>query len=268
MTPDDPTRDPRTVEAEIEVPGTPEQVWDAIATGPGITAWFVPTESDERPGGVITQHHGEGLDMEGEITAWDAPRRFAYAMEWAPTEDASRERIGAEFLVEARSGDTCIVRVVNSGFGSGPDWDRMLESTRAGWRNALDNLRLYLTHFPGHRGASFAASGLSAESRDEAWATLTEALGMRDARVGDEVSTPPDAPTLAGVVVRAEEAQLGLRLDQPGPGLASLGTGGPGREVIAFVRAYLYSDDAPALAARAEEEWQTWLAERFSAAAA
>ena len=33
-------------EKEIEVPGTPEQVWEAIATGPGITAWFMPAEVD------------------------------------------------------------------------------------------------------------------------------------------------------------------------------------------------------------------------------
>jgi uncharacterized protein YndB with AHSA1/START domain len=28
-------------ENTIEVPGTPEQVWEAIATGPGTEAWFV-----------------------------------------------------------------------------------------------------------------------------------------------------------------------------------------------------------------------------------
>ena len=262
------TKNPRHIETEIEVPGTPEQVWEAIATGPGITAWFVPTDVDERVGGTITQHHGEGLDFEGEITAWEAPRRFAYAMDFQPTEAASRERIAAEFLVEARSGGTCLVRVVNSGYGSGPDWDRMMESTRAGWPSVLDNLRLYLTHFPGERGASFAASGLSSQSREQAWASLTDALGVREARVGDRVSTPPGAPTLAGVVVRAGDAELGLRLDQPGSGIAGLGAGGPGEEVHAFVRAYLYGDDAPTLAARAEAEWRAWLGERFSAAAA
>ena len=34
----------RSVQAEVEVPGTPEAVWRAIATGPDISAWFVPTE--------------------------------------------------------------------------------------------------------------------------------------------------------------------------------------------------------------------------------
>jgi len=30
----------RSVQVEVEVPGTPEQVWQAIATGPGISSWF------------------------------------------------------------------------------------------------------------------------------------------------------------------------------------------------------------------------------------
>ena len=33
---------------EVEVPGTPEQVWEAIATGPGISAWFMPADVDRR----------------------------------------------------------------------------------------------------------------------------------------------------------------------------------------------------------------------------
>ena len=41
----------RYVEAEVEVPGTPEEVWQAIATGPGVTSWFVPTRVEERVGG-------------------------------------------------------------------------------------------------------------------------------------------------------------------------------------------------------------------------
>ena len=38
----------RSVQGEVEVPGTPEEVWKAIATGPGISSWFVPTEFEER----------------------------------------------------------------------------------------------------------------------------------------------------------------------------------------------------------------------------
>ena len=37
----------RSVQVEIEVPGTPEEVWRAIATGPGVSSWFVPTKIEE-----------------------------------------------------------------------------------------------------------------------------------------------------------------------------------------------------------------------------
>jgi hypothetical protein len=40
----------RSIQVEVEVPGTPEEVWQAIATGPGISSWFVPTRSEERDG--------------------------------------------------------------------------------------------------------------------------------------------------------------------------------------------------------------------------
>lgn len=38
----------RSAQAEGEVPGTPEELWQAIATGPGISSWFVPTKFEER----------------------------------------------------------------------------------------------------------------------------------------------------------------------------------------------------------------------------
>ena len=43
-TPDTPYR----FELELTVPATPEQVWDAIASAEGISAWMLPTELDPR----------------------------------------------------------------------------------------------------------------------------------------------------------------------------------------------------------------------------
>ena len=40
----------RSVQVEAEVPGTPEEVWQAIATGPGISSWMVPAEFEVRDG--------------------------------------------------------------------------------------------------------------------------------------------------------------------------------------------------------------------------
>ena len=42
----------RSIQAEAEVPGTPEEVWQAIATGPGISSWFVPTEIQANKDGI------------------------------------------------------------------------------------------------------------------------------------------------------------------------------------------------------------------------
>src|SRR4026207_1066515 len=67
----------RSVQVEVEVPGTPEQVWQAIATGPGVSSWFVPTEGEERVGGTVTAHFGPGMDSVATVTAWEPPRRFA-----------------------------------------------------------------------------------------------------------------------------------------------------------------------------------------------
>ncbi|MEZ5090893.1 MAG: hypothetical protein R2719_15015 [Micropruina sp.] len=74
----------RAIELEVTVAGTPEQVWEAIATGPGITAWFVPTTVEGEPGGVITQDFGPGMLVEGRVQAGTAAR-FSYGEQAEPT---------------------------------------------------------------------------------------------------------------------------------------------------------------------------------------
>ena len=69
----------RSVQVEVEVPGTPEEVWQAIATGPGISSWFVPTEFEERDGKpvAVTLNFGPGMESRSVVTTWDPPRMFA-----------------------------------------------------------------------------------------------------------------------------------------------------------------------------------------------
>jgi len=259
--------DDRSVHAEIEVPGSPEEVWHAIATGPGITAWFVPTDCDEREGGSITQHHGPGTGMQvdAEITGWDPPRRLAYETDWAPDEGVEPSRVATEFLVEARSGGTCVVRVVNSGFGSGEEWDQALESTRAGWVPALESLRLYLEHFGGQVASSILVGGPVPGSRPEAWTAMLGALGMPEPAAGAHVATSAEgAPDIAGTVEFARQGQMIVRLERPCPGLGMVGAGGPGRTAYGFMRAQLFGDGAPAVARREQGVWEEWLAAQSS----
>ena len=68
----------RSIQVEVEVPGTPEQVWEAIATGAGVSSWFVPTEMEGRVGGIMTCHFAPGMDSKATITSckavWRLPR--------------------------------------------------------------------------------------------------------------------------------------------------------------------------------------------------
>ena len=40
----------RSRQIEFVVDGTPDEVWQAIATGPGISSWLMPAEFEERDG--------------------------------------------------------------------------------------------------------------------------------------------------------------------------------------------------------------------------
>jgi uncharacterized protein YndB with AHSA1/START domain len=263
---DNPRR--RSIELEVEVPGTPEQVWEAIATGPGITAWFVPAEVDEREGGKVSLDiMGNGMEESADVTAWDPPRRFVYE------EPFGTARLATEWLVDARSGGTCIVRLVNSLFGSGEDWDDQLEDLREGWGAYLHNLRVYMTHFPGRPCSPILVTGNASGSKDRAWAELSAALGLAEAAKGDRAAvSAPDVPPLSGTVERAVDSrhhrELMLLLDEPGPGAAFVFAFEYQERVYTTVHAYLFGDEASAVAARDEPRWRAWMEEHFPSAEA
>ncbi|MCI0352560.1 MAG: SRPBCC domain-containing protein [Acidobacteriales bacterium] len=258
----------RSVEAEVEVPGTPEEVWQAIATGPGISSWFVPSEVEEHEGGAAISHFGPGTTMDSVATiiAWDPPRRFA-----AETDELGpgEQPVATEWIVEARSGGTCVVRVIHSWFTSSDDWDEQFEGHQQGWLDFFRILRLYLTHFRGESCIPFQMMGIAPEPKSEAWAALTGSLGLAGAAVGQRVKTAAAAPPLAGLVERVGAPEypeeLLLRLDEPAPGLAHLFAMPMGGQIYVPIRIYLYGAQASAAVARDEPLWQSWINEHFPA---
>jgi uncharacterized protein YndB with AHSA1/START domain len=256
----------RSIALEVEVPGTPEQVWQAIATGPGFTAWFCPATVEERLGGTVSFTVAPGWESKGEVSTWEPPHRFAvFERHWAPGAPACF----TEITVEALAGGTCKVRLVNSLFTSQADWDDQLESLEKGWPAFLNVLALYLTHFPGQPTASVQALGSSTKGEATAWAELAGALGLTGARVGERRSTAGlDAPPLAGVVERAGEVDVLLRLDQPHPGVAYLAGCTHGGQVLLALAMMLYGEGGTPIAARESARWQAWLSERFPMPAA
>jgi hypothetical protein len=175
--------------------------------------------------------------------------------------------VATEWIVEARSGGTCVVRVVHSWFTSSDDWDDQFEGHTYGWIAFFRILRLYLTHFRGQPSAAFQLMGVALEPKSEAWAALIGLLGLEGAEVGQRVRTSPSAPPLAGIVEWAGQPawpeELLLRLDEPAPGIAHLVPHAMGGQVYLTIRFYLYGDQAPAAVALAEPVWQAWVNEHF-----
>ena len=145
--PDKSDRVEHRMERTYEVAATPEQVWDAIATADGISAWMVPTRLDPQIGGAVS--FDVGFWSHGIVTDYAPTRRFAYAEPWPiadhmPTADhdlSSLTPIATEFLIESASGGSCVIRVVTSAYGSGADWENeFFAEMIAGVIPLLDNL--------------------------------------------------------------------------------------------------------------------------------
>jgi uncharacterized protein YndB with AHSA1/START domain len=255
----------RFVQVEVQVPGTPEEVWQAIATGPGISSWFVPAEVEESGGKPVamTASFGPGMVARSAVTAWDPPRRFVRESDgWMPGSPSMAE----EWSVEARGGGTCIVRIVHSLFASTDDWDDQLEAGSAAWPAFLRTLQLYLTHFRGRHASLMQVTTPVACTEAEAWETLTTAVGVKGLSVGERWTTPAGVAPLGGVVeyLTQDPYDALLRLDQPGPGIAALGVfTAPGGPVMAAMNVYRYGEQAAATVARETPLWEGWLQELF-----
>jgi uncharacterized protein YndB with AHSA1/START domain len=257
----------RSVQIEVEVPGTPAEVWQAIATGPGISSWFMPATVEERDGKPVamTLSFGPGMESRSNVTAWDPPRMFSKESEgWMPGSPS----MANEWTVQAREGGVCVVRIVHSLFASTDDWDNQLEATESGWSAFLRTLQIYLTHFRGLSSTLMQFSAPTAGTEAQAWVALTAAFGVKGLSVGQPWAAPAGLPALGGVVEYLAQRPYDalLRLDTPGPGIAALGTysfpGGPSTVAVNF---YLYGDQAATTAAQDTPRWQAWFQACFPA---
>ncbi|MEM9606045.1 MAG: SRPBCC domain-containing protein [Actinomycetota bacterium] len=255
------TDQPRSIELEVEVEGTPEEVWRAIATGPGITSWYVPHTIEERTGGDASASFGPGMDVPGRVVEFDRPNRFVLA-----GVEGESPGLAFEWTIEAKSGGTCVVRLVNSGFGQGGEWDDHFDSMTEGWRMFLLNLQLHLAHFGGQSATAMLPMAAWAGPPADAWARLTGDLGLPSApAVGDRVTVTGDGvPELAGEVVEVTPTRMSLLVDSPAPGTAFVAAEGSEDAEVAQVSTwcYLYGDEGAAAVARDESAWRSWFAAR------
>lgn len=259
----------RWVEVEVEVPGTPEEVWEAIASGPGVSSWFVPTEVEPGADGTpvkVVSHFGPGdsMDAVAEVTEWEPPRRFvAKSGDLGP--DAPE--VATEWIVEARSGSTCTVRVVHSLFADSDDWDGQLEGWESGWPWFFQILRLYCQAFLGQPCVAYRVMGSTTGTPEEAWNTFAPYVGVLDAEPGAICTSADGMPPLVGTLKSKQEGEHAhgalVRLDEPAAGILSAFVLPMGDAVFVVMDIFHYGRMARDAADIWEPRWQTWMRERF-----
>ena len=235
------------VDDEFELDATPEEVWQAIASGPGIDSWFMGV-SDVEPGvgGSVTTDFG-GFAQRSEITAWEPTRHLAYTSEPSP----DGRFIAFEYLLEAKDGGTTMMRQVATGFLPGDDWEAEFEAMVTGGLMYTRTLRSYVDHFTGRFGVPVSAM-VQHPDFDRAWDRMRADLGLpAETAEGDRVTlTPTGFAPIAGVIDYLADGYLGVRAADAlyrfyrgffGPGLGH----------------HVFTDGADR--AQLEAEWQGWL---------
>ena len=233
---------------EATVDATPDQVWQAIATGPGLDSWFMGrNEVEPREGGTATMAMGDMFTAESTVVAWDPPRRIK--TESAAAEDGSF--MAMEYLVEGRGQGSTVVRLVHSGFLSGDNWEEEYDALRKGNPLYLASLKQYVEHFSGRTATPVNTFAAPLASEAEAWRKITSAVGVGEmVTAGDPVRFTVDDTEYAGIVDTVRYPSfLGIRTDDAL--LRFVGRGG-----VMGVGHHLFDqpDDKTAT-----ETWQAWL---------
>lgn len=176
------------ISKEVEVDGTPEEVWDAIATGPGIDSWFMgPHTVDGRVGGRMTLDLGF-FQESSTITAWEPGKHLAYQSDKG--EDGTFHAM--EYLVEGRDQGTTVLRFVHTGILADGWGDEFVDQQSKGWDMYLFTLAQYVKHFAGRPGTYVFAQWPEQPEGANNWPVLLRALGVPEgAQVGDEVVLEP-----------------------------------------------------------------------------
>jgi len=247
---------PFEVRKEIEIDATPEEVWEAISTGPGMDAWFMGANEIEPGEGGTARTTLPGFSMESTITVWDPPQRLVTE---TPHGDDGRF-MAFEYLIEGREGGSTVLRFVHSGFLPDEEWETEYEALKAGDPMYVYKLAQYLKYFGGRRAMPVSAMGPRV-GRDRAWDVFHRALGLPgEVTEGDQVHlTPEGLGPIEGVVDYLTPETLGVRASD---GLYRFIHGLHGTVVLGH---HIFADVDQQ---QTERAWQSWLDDSFASATA
>ncbi|WP_067171361.1 SRPBCC family protein [Microtetraspora niveoalba] len=244
------------VREEIVLDATPEQVWEAIATGPGVDSWFMGRNEIEPREGGRTSQEMMGFTSYATVTAWEPGKKYAIRSDDNP----DGTFMAFEYLIEGRDGGSTVLRFVHNGF-LGDDWEAEYDALKVGDRMYLRKLALYLRHFAGrHSAHNVFAVGPRVPDADRVWEVFGDALGLSGKKIdeGDPVRLSIEGlPPVEGVVEFARYPSfLGFR---SGDGIYMLIHGHEGSVV-----AEQHDFSGSVAGERLDEAWQSWLSRSFA----
>jgi uncharacterized protein YndB with AHSA1/START domain len=244
---------PFEIAQEIEVEATPQQVWEAIATGPGWDSWFMGRNEIEPREGGRTRWSIGGYTAESTVTAWDPPKRFVTTGLESP--DGSMHQF--EYRTEGREGGRTAIRYVHSGMLGG-DWEAEYEAMSEGDPMYFQKLVEYVTYFSGRFAVPVDAQGPEVSDREHVMSEFRRALGLpADVKEGDQVRlTPEGFAPIDGVVDCVSRSFLGVRSSDA---LYRFIYGFTG---VVMVGHHLFAPGTDQ--AQAESGWRSWLDRVFA----
>jgi uncharacterized protein YndB with AHSA1/START domain len=186
---------------------SPATVWAAIATGPGLSSWFLGATEVDPGKGVVRTTMG-GYVQDSAIDAYEPERHFSFR----GAESVDGRFFAMEFLVEGLSNGSTVLRIVSSGFLPDDDWEAEFDAMQAGGRLYRHTLVEYLSHFAGRPGTAVTASAAFGEL-DRRWSAMKVDLGIANTvSMGDAVSlTPTGLRPIEGIVDFTTWETLGVR---------------------------------------------------------
>jgi uncharacterized protein YndB with AHSA1/START domain len=137
---------PDRIERSMELTQAPAQVWAAITTPEGLSAWFGDKATiDLRPGGAAEMTFRSGLTVGMRVERVEEPTVFGFTWRLPDLPEDDPRRTYVEFTLEANGAGTRL-RVVETGFAQLPDDSRRdtYDSHAEGWASELGELAGYL----------------------------------------------------------------------------------------------------------------------------
>jgi uncharacterized protein YndB with AHSA1/START domain len=127
---------------EVTIPASQSAVWKAFTTSAGLSTWLTPgAVVDLRKGGEWTAHYPGGKTGGGTILSFDPEKEItlsAMAPEHFPT--VREQRTTAKFQFTA-NGESTFVRLLQTGWKHGEEWDKAYDYLAVGNAELLENLR-------------------------------------------------------------------------------------------------------------------------------